>query len=84
VDEQINETLAGYARADEFLRQERMERLSKMTTEESRSIFAELVESASTFPLSDNAAENMLQWRLSTIVAVRRVFMQLAQVRGRI
>ena len=43
MNKQIAETLAGYARAAEYLEKERRERLAKITVEESRAIFDELV-----------------------------------------
>ena len=82
MNEQVAETLAGYARAAEFLEKERRERLSKLTVEESRAIFAELVESGDSMPVSDEDAQRLLRWRLETKIAVRRAFRRLAQARG--
>ena len=63
MDEQVAETVAGYARAGEYLEKERRERLAKLTVEESRAIFDELVRSGDSMPVSDEDAQRLLRWR---------------------
>jgi hypothetical protein len=82
MDKRVAETLAGYARAGEYLEKERRERLAKMTIEESRAIFNELVESGDSMPVSEEDAQRLLRWRLKTKIAVRRTFRRLAQAKG--
>ena len=82
MDEQVAETLAGYARASEFQEKERMERLAKITVEESRAIFDELVRSGESMPISEEDARRLLRWRLETKIAVRRAFRRLAMAKG--
>ncbi|MFN2222069.1 MAG: hypothetical protein ACK2UH_05925 [Candidatus Promineifilaceae bacterium] len=60
--EQIAEMLRGYARADEFLEQERMERLSRLSTEESYAIFLDLMEHGRNTLSKDPLPERMLAW----------------------
>ena len=77
----IRETLAGYARANEVIEAERMERLASMTPEESRAIYDDLVDfwwnSA-----AREGSEHLALWRAETLIAVRRAFEQLARARG--
>jgi hypothetical protein len=82
MNKQIAETLAGYARADEYLENERRERLAKLTAEESRAIFDELVRSGDSMPISEEDAKRLLHWRLKTKLAVRKAFRQLALAKG--
>ena len=82
MDEQVTETLAGYARTAEFLEKERMERLAKLTVEESRAIFNELVKSGDSMPISEENAQRLLRWRLETKIAVRRAIKRLAISKG--
>jgi hypothetical protein len=82
VKEQIAEMLRGYARADEFLEQERMERLSRLSTEESYAIFLDLMEHGRKTLSKDPLPERMLAWRLETKIAVRRAFRRLAEQQG--
>ena len=81
-NEQIAEILRGYARANEFLELERLERLSHLSSEESRAIFAELVEFRQETSSNDTQPEQMLSWRLETLISVRQAFKELAQVKG--
>ncbi|MGD2048604.1 MAG: hypothetical protein PVH03_03875 [Chloroflexota bacterium] len=78
----IAETLEGYGRANEFLEQERMERLSQLTPEESRAIFSELVDQGQKTLVTDNQSDLMLSWRLETLISVRQAIKKLAQVKG--
>ena len=77
----IRETLAGYARANEVIENERMERLARMTSEQARAIFDELVETwwASA---AREGSERLDLWRAETLIAVRRAFEQLARAQG--
>ena len=59
-----------------------MERLAKMTTEESRAIFDELVASGDSMPITDEEAKRLLRWRLETKIAVRQAFKELVQAKG--
>jgi hypothetical protein len=77
----IREALAGYARANEMIENERMERLAHMTSEQARAIYDELVGTwwGST---SREGAERLDLWRAETLIAVRRAFEQLARAQG--
>jgi hypothetical protein len=77
----IREALAGYARANEVIENERMERLARMTPEQARAIYDELVETwwASA---SREGSERLDLWRAETLIAVRRAFEQLARGQG--
>jgi len=78
----INEILAGYARADEFLEKERRQRLANMTPEDSRAIFNELVEFGWRTMADDEGARRLQSWRLETKIAVRKTFEKLARSKG--
>jgi ABC-type nitrate/sulfonate/bicarbonate transport system substrate-binding protein len=76
--------LKGLARADEFIEQERMQRLARMTPEESRALYTELVESWDRHADQEVGLERLAEWRLETKLAVRRSFMRLFEAqRGR-
>ena len=77
----IQEALAGYARANEVIENERRERLALMTPEQSRAIYDDLVETwwASA---SREGSERLDLWRAETLIAVRRAFEQLARAQG--
>ena len=77
----IREALAGYARANEVIENERMERLARMTSEQARAIYDELVGTwwASA---SREGSERLDLWRAETLIAVRRAFEQLARAQG--
>lgn len=81
-NEKIDKTLQGYARANEFLEQERMERLSQVTPEESRAIFSELVDQGRKALGTDDQSDLLLSWRLETLISVRQAFKKLAQAKG--
>lgn len=78
----INEILEGYARAEEFLEQERMQRLADMTPQESRVIFDQLVKFGWQTMANDEGARRLLSWRLETKIAVRKTFETLARSKG--
>lgn len=81
-NKKIAETLEGYGRANEFLEQERMERLSQLTPEESRAIFSELVDQGQKALVTYNQSDLMLSWRLETLISVRQAIKKLAQAKG--
>jgi hypothetical protein len=77
----IREALAGYARANEVIENERMERLARMTSEQARAIYDELVETW-WGSASREGSERLDLWRAETLIAVRRAFEQLARAQG--
>ncbi len=77
----IREALAGYARANEVIENERMERLARMTSEQARAIYDELVETW-WGSASREGSEKLDLWRAETLIAVRRAFEQLARAQG--
>ena len=77
----IREALAGYARADEVIENERMDRLARMTSEQARAIYDELVETW-WGSASREGSERLDLWRAETLIAVRRAFEQLARAQG--
>ncbi len=78
----IRETLVGYAAANEYLEQERKERLVHLTPEEARRIYSNLVEAS--YSLRNRQGENELYnaWRLETKLKVREAFKKLALREG--
>ncbi|MBP8002754.1 MAG: hypothetical protein KA314_10940 [Chloroflexi bacterium] len=78
----IRETVAGYAAANEYLEQERKERLARLTPEEARRIYSNLVEAWHS--LRNRQGENELYnaWRLETKLKVREAFKKLAVREG--
>ena len=58
-----------------------MERLRNLTTEESRSIFNQLMADWSG-PMEGDDLDRLQAWRLETIVAVRKTFLKLARSKG--
>jgi len=82
VDQQVAEMLRGYARANEFLERERMERLAQLSTEESYAIFLELVEHGWDTIRNNPLPSQMLTWQLETKIAVRQTFQRLAEKQG--
>jgi len=76
--ELIRETLAGYARANEVIEDERMERFAHMTPEESRAIYDDLVEGWHP-TTSSTEMEWMDLWRAETLVAIRHALDRLAK-----
>ena len=77
----IREALAGYARANEVIENERMDRLARMTSEQARAIYDELVETW-WGSASREGSERLDLWRAETLIAVRRAFEQLARAQG--
>jgi hypothetical protein len=77
----IREALAGYARTNEVIENERMERLAHMTSEQARAIYDELVETW-WGSASREGSERLDLWRAETLIAVRRAFEQLARAQG--
>lgn len=78
----IAETFQGYAIANEFLEEERIERLSDLSIEDSRVIFSELVKQGLKTRDNHDQSEQILAWRLDTLIVVRQAFKKLAQVKG--
>ena len=64
MDERIVELLQGYARANEYLEQERIKRLAQLSQEESWEIFRALVDSAQEFDQGGGSLEAYYAWRL--------------------
>jgi hypothetical protein len=77
----VREVLAGYARANEVIEKERMERLARMTPEEAHAIYDDLVKGWRA-PMSPAEAERLDLWRAETLIAVRRAFQALAEAMG--
>lgn len=82
MDQQVAEMLRGYARANEFLEQERIERLVRLSTEESWAIFRDLVEHGHKTLSDDPLPERILARRLESKIAVRETFRRLAEKQG--
>ncbi|WP_374689222.1 hypothetical protein [Promineifilum sp.] len=82
----IRETLAGYAIAAEHMERERIERLRATTAEESRAIYAQLVNLHQQWVTGLKASEQeglrrLEEWRLQTKLAVRQAFDRIAYQR---
>ena len=84
MDERVIDYLQGYARANDYMERERMERLARLTPEESWRIFRALVETAQGIDQDKNPPDAYTAWRLESMIAVRKVFLQLAQAQGHI
>ena len=82
MDKQVAEMIEGYARANAFLEDERMERLARLTLEEARAAFDELTEGWEGLPDKGEGLERLDLWRAETLVAVRRAFEQMARAKG--
>jgi len=78
----IRETLAGYAIAAEYIERERIERLRRMTLEESWRIFLELLESGRALVGEDDALRVFDERQLMTLLHIRKVFDRAAQRQG--
>ena len=79
---EVRETLAGYARANEAIEEDRRIRLRALTAEEAFRIYQDLCVSATTRPMSQDEAERLEQWRLETLLNARRVFDAAARRRS--
>jgi hypothetical protein len=79
---EVRETLAGYGRANDVMDEERAEWLRNLTVEEAFRIYEDLCETAERFPLSADEAESLHQWRMETLLAMRRAFDAVARKRG--
>jgi hypothetical protein len=77
----VREVLAGYARANEVIEEERMERLARMTPEEARAIYDDFVNGRRA-SMSPAEAQRLDLWRVETLIAVRRAFQALAEATG--
>jgi len=78
----IRETLAGYAAANEYLEQERRERLAHLTPEEAQAIFVAMSSGWQPMDERDPGIQRLENWRLKTKIAVRNAFAQLARAKG--
>lgn len=78
----IRETLVGYAAANEYLEQERQERLARLTPEEARAISDALNATWQPLDMDDPVVRRMEEERLEAKLVVRRAFYKLAQVQG--
>lgn len=78
----IRETLAGYAIAAEYIERERIERLRRMTPEESWRIFLELLESGRALVGEDDALRVFDERQLMALLHIRKVFDRAAQRQG--
>lgn len=76
------ETLAGYAAANEYLEQERRERLAHLTPEEARAISDALNTTWKPPDMDDPVVRRMEEERLEAKLVVRRAFYKLAQAQG--
>ena len=82
LDSRIAQMVEGYARADAFIEQERMDRLARLTPEEARAEFDALVESWEARPVKGEGLERLEMWRVETLIAVRQAFERLARAKG--
>ena len=80
----IRETLAGYAVAAEYIEQERIERLRRLTDEEARADYAALVNFYRQFKndADEEGLKRLEAWRLQEKIAMRQVFEKVARARG--
>ena len=83
----VTDTLAGFAIANELIEQERIERLKRLTPEEARATFADLVAtyrrwSAANHEANDEGLRRLERWRLQEKIAVRQAFDRIAQAQG--
>ncbi len=74
--------IEGYARADAFMEQERMERLARLTPEQARAEFSDLTEGWEALPDKGKGLEQLEMWRVETLIAVQRAFEQMARRKG--
>lgn len=82
MDARIPDILRGYARANKFLEQERMDRLANLSQEESRAIFAELVEFGLSASNNNLTQDQLYHVRLKSIIAIRQTIATLAKAKG--
>jgi hypothetical protein len=80
--QKVLETLEGYAIANEFIEQERRERLRTMTPQESWAIFVELFEAGKALIGDETTLMRLENRRIAELVAVRQVFEKLARSQG--
>lgn len=80
----IRETIAGYAAAAEVIEEERIERLRRMTVEESRADYAAILAFNRSYrnDADREGLERLEKWRLDEMVAMRRTFEVVARGRG--
>lgn len=80
----IRDAIAGYAAAAEIIEQERIERLRRMTVEESRADYTAIVafHRAHGNDADREGLERLERWRLDEKLAMRRIFAIVARGRG--
>jgi hypothetical protein len=78
----IREILAGYARADECIEHERADRLARLTPEDARRIWDDLVASWRPTPAEAASLERLTLWRVETKITMRHAFEQMARAKG--
>jgi hypothetical protein len=78
----IRETIAGYAAAAEIIEQERIERLPKLTLQESWAEFESLAEFGRRLQGDPDSLRIFNTQRIEDHVYVRQVFEKLARSRG--
>lgn len=83
----IRETIVGYAVAAEFIEQERIDRLRRITPEESKADYGMLVDFHRNYlsRLTDKEKEGLRrleEWRLREKIVVRQVFENVARAQG--
>jgi len=78
----IAEAIQGYALADAFLEQERIERLARLTPEEARAEYDALVEGWEALHDKGEGLERLELWRAETLAAVRQAFERLARTKS--
>ena len=82
IDKRAIEFIDGYARANAFTEQERMDRLARLTPEQARAQWDDLTEGWEALPDKGEGLERLEMWRVETLIAVRRAFERMAEFRG--
>lgn len=82
--QRIRETIAGYAAAAEYIEQERIERLRRLTDEEARADYAALVNFHKSFKndRDEEGLKRLEAWRLQEKIALRQAFEKVARALG--
>ncbi len=82
--QRVRETIAGYAAAAEYIEQERIERLRRLTDEEARADYAALVNFHKSFKndRDEEGLKRLEAWRLQEKIALRQAFEKVARALG--
>ena len=72
----------GYARANAFLEAERIDRLARLTPEQARAEYDDLIESWDNRSDEAEGLERLDLWCAETLISVRRAFETMARARG--